>query len=137
MIDVRLKGSLDQIAEVTPHGALCVQIGQHNLIEQRAIVDSSIANFYKPRAFFRFVIDGIIVNADKSVTASSVIEIYEATGATESTVDKTIIKIDILKNDNTNILNINAEIREGKFLNAKADDFNVFVTILGYYERIV
>jgi len=136
MIDVAIKGSLDQTVQITPGGALCVQLGQHNLIEQRLLADTNAVNFFKPRPFNRFVIDGIIVNADKNVTGSALVTIFEATSDTETTVAKSIIVIDILKNDTTSILNINAVVDAGIFINGKSDDFNIAVTILGFYEKV-
>jgi len=82
MIDIQIKGSQNQTVQVTPNGGLCVQLGQHNLIERRLILDSNAVNFYKPRPFERFIVDGIIVNTDRNVGVNGALITTRATTTT-------------------------------------------------------
>ncbi len=90
-------------------------------------------NFYKPKAHMRFVITGILLTASSGVVQSALIDVYEGTSATDIVIEKSILHVEILKNDFRDITPMNVVVREGKWLNAKTDDNNIFITITGYY----
>ncbi len=97
-------------------------------------VDDTAFNFFKPIAGQQFVITGIVADAnrDVGVNGASVV-IYEATSETEITVDKELFQFDMAKQSSKQCLPLIALVREGSFLNAKTDDNNVLVTIMGYF----
>ncbi len=90
-------------------------------------------NFYLPKAHQQFVVTTILLTADSNVTGSTLIDIYEASAVDSITIDKSILHVEILKNGSRDIIGLNLLIAEGKYLNVKVDDDDVFVTIMGYY----
>jgi len=90
-------------------------------------------NFFKPRVGMRFVVTGILLTADSNVTGSALIDVYEGTTETDTVIDKSILHVEILKNGARDLLGWNYLATEGKYINAKTDDDDVFVTMLGYY----
>lgn len=86
-------------------------------------------NFASAVAGQKFIITDIIMTADKNVTTDALVEIYEGSTASTTVVDKTIFKIEILKNTSISLTGLNWEVASGKFLNAKTDDDDIFLTI--------
>jgi len=86
-------------------------------------------NFASAVAAKKFIITDIIMTADKNVTTDALVEIYEGATAITTTVDKTIFKTEILKNTDLILTGLNWEVAGGKFLNAKTDDDDIFMTI--------
>lgn len=84
----------------------------------------------------KFVITDLLIDAGKSVSASTAgtVEIYEATKVDETTIDKLILSIEMLKNTNRVITGINLIVAsEGRWINLKTTDATVAATLLGYY----
>lgn len=100
-----------------------------------ATVNDTAYNIAAPKAGQRFVIDAIILDADKNVSANTAgtIVVYEASASDATTVDKTILSIEMLKNTNRSYIGLNVIVTEGKYLNVKTTDNNVYATVLGYY----
>lgn len=91
-------------------------------------------NFYKPKVGYNFVITGILLGGDRNIgAAGSLVEVYEATTADSLTVDKLILKVDLLKQSSRDILPMNVLVPGGLYINAKMDDNNIEATITGYY----
>ena len=86
-------------------------------------------NFASAVAGQKFIITDIIMTADKNVTTDALVEIYEGASAAATSADKTIFKIEILKNTTLSMNGLNWEVASGKFLNAKTDDDDIFMTI--------
>ena len=83
----------------------------------------------------RFVITDILLDADKNVSANTAgtVELYEATDSTNTTVAKSILSIEMLKNTNRSITGLNLIVTENVWLNIKTSDATIYATILGYY----
>lgn len=97
------------------------------------LVNNQAYNFAVPQAGKRFVITDIIVSGDKNVgTSGSEIVIYEATAVDSATVDVNLFQFTITKNTTQSITGLNVITNAGKWINAKMDDNNVNLTILGY-----
>ena len=121
-------------AKVTSIGQLVVgPIKYDEVVAKTSTVDDTAVNFYEPRAGHQFVITGILLTADSNVVGSAITTVYEASSLTETTVDKTIMFIDLLKNTNRDVVGLNILVTEGKFINLKADDSDVSAVIMGYY----
>ncbi len=90
-------------------------------------------NFFKPRVGFRFVITGILLTADKNVSTDALVDVYEGTTETDTVIGKGILHAEILKNGTRDITGLNILVGEGKWVNGKTDDDDIFVTIMGYY----
>jgi len=134
---VLLQGNAGNTAQVLPNGFLCVQVGRFTEAKKQQITDSSAVNFFKPLAQKQVIITGIIVNTDRNVGVNgSAIDIYETSAADSTTIVTDIISIDQVKNVTTPLLPLFLQTAEGSFINGKADDFNVNITVLGYYEEV-
>jgi hypothetical protein len=96
-------------------------------------VDDQVYNFYKPIVGKAFVITGIILNANKSVTSECLVDVYAGTAADDSDTTDGVLTIEMLKNTALPLLGLNVLVGEGKWINAKTDDDDVFCTIMGYY----
>jgi len=121
-------------AKVTSLGQLVTApYAYDSVVAKTSTVDDTAVNFYLPKAGEQFVITGILLTADSTVVGSAVITVYEADSATETTVSKTILLIDLLKNRDRDITGLNILVTAGKFVNLKADDSDVSAVITGYY----
>lgn len=89
----------------------------------------------EPRLNKRFVITDILLDANKNVSASTAgtVEIYEAANDTSTTVFKSILSIEMLKNTNRIITGLNLIASEGYWVNIKTTDDIIYATVLGYY----
>ena len=96
-------------------------------------VDAQVYNFYKPRVGKSFVVTGIILNANKSVTSECVVDVYQGATVDDSDITNNILKVEMLKNTALPLLGLNILVQDGKWVNAKTDDDDVFCTIMGYY----
>jgi len=91
-------------------------------------------NFYIAKTKQRFVIVGLILNTNKDIGVNgAIIDIYEANTNDSTTIDKQILKLNLLKNQTTTVIPILFGVTEGKFVNGKTDDTIVNVSIVGYY----
>ena len=92
-------------------------------------------NFFEPVANQRLVITDILVDADRNVsnTVPATIDIYESSGATDTTIDKQLLKLELLRNNYRDFTGLNLLVTAGEWVNAKTDDATVNVTIAGYY----
>jgi len=121
--------------KVSPQGELLVRQLKFGRPKFQAIdtIDTAF-NFFLPRAGEQFVITGILLNTNKDIGANgAIVDIYESSSATSTTIDSQIVRINVLKNDTVPIPGIFFGVTEGKFLNGKTDDATVNVTIGGYY----
>ena len=121
-------------ARVTPIGQLVTAPFSYDEVVALTVDTNNTAfNFFKPKIRMKFVAVVILLTADSNVTGSTVIDVYEADSEDSTTIDKSILHIDLLKNDYRDLIGLNLLISEGKYLNVKVDDNDVSVTIMGYY----
>jgi len=121
-------------AGVTKSGELVVAPLSYDTAQNQTLDSANVAeNFFVPSFEKQLVVTGILLNADKSVTTDVVIDVYEADSTTSTTIDKSIIHIELLKNSQRDITPLHLLVSPGVFVNAKADDANVNITILGYF----
>ena len=91
-------------------------------------------NFAKPRVRTRIVVTDIICHANRNVGVNdATFEIYEASAVDSTTIDKSIISLEIPKNENFILTGLNFITSECVFINAKTNDATIFVTIAGYF----
>lgn len=123
------------------HKACVTSIGQlvvapfkyDEVVAKTSAVDNTAVNFYAPKMGEQFVVTTILLTADSNVQPSAVIDVYEASSSTSTVVDKSILFIDLLKNEFRDLIGLNLLITKGKWVNLKADDSDVSATIMGYY----
>lgn len=91
-------------------------------------------NFVPPISGQRFVVTDLLLYANKSVGASdATVDVYEADSDTETTISRSVVKTEMLKNSRADLTGLNLIIAEGKWLNLKTDDNTIFATVMGYY----
>ena len=136
MIDIRIIGETGATAKVSSLGQLVVGPLAPNLAEfnELGTIDTAF-NFYKPRSGKQFIITHIFAFGDKQVspTTNATVEVYEATSDATTTVDRTLLKFEIGQNQFQPYQDINILVNSGAFMNAKTDDDDVHMNILGFY----
>ena len=92
-------------------------------------------NFFIPKHKEQFVITGIVAYADKQVgtTTGATVIVYEGDDDVTTTVDKTLFQIEMAQVSTVQLLPLNLLVSQGKFLNAKTDDDDIHMSIMGYY----
>ena len=125
----------DYLAKVTSRGELVVgQLDFSSAYNATADVAGTGYNLVEPKAGCRFVITAILVYADKDVGVNdATVTIYEASAPDTATVDDTIATFEIPEKTARDWVGLNLIVSEGKWVNIKTDDDDVFATILGYY----
>jgi hypothetical protein len=98
-----------------------------------ASVDDTGVTIVPPLSNKRFVVTGIIITADKSVTSEAVVTVYEASAPNSNTEDKVIFTTEILKQRTLTMLPLNIILTEGKWLIGKTDDNNALFNVSGFY----
>jgi len=101
----------------------------------RKVLDSTgtAFNHVEPESGRKFIITGLVINADKNVTGSAVTQFYEADSPTNTTASTTLLTIDVPKNETVVITNIRMETSTGVYLNSKTDDATVNYMVLGHF----
>ena len=126
----------------TSHKALVTEYGQlvtgsisYSIPVARTLLLVNTAyNFVPPISGKRIVITEMLMYANKGVGVNdATVEIYEADGATETTISKSIISTEMLKQTSRDLISLNMIVGEGKWVNAKTDDNTIFVTLMYYY----
>ncbi len=90
-------------------------------------------NWFKPLAGKRLVITEVIVQVDRNATTQALIDIYETNEEGSETIVKSLFQFDIPKQESIVLTGLNIITTEGAFINSKADDSNVLITIGGYF----
>ena len=133
-IQVQLVGSNGRVVQVSSNGQLAVAPIAYSTgtFNNMSAVDTAY-NFHVPRAGKRFVVTGLIVSTSRNVGVNGAsIVFYEASAVDSTTVDETILELDMPKSDILPISGANIILNEGVFLNGKTDDAEVLATVFGY-----
>lgn len=96
-------------------------------------VAATAYNFFAPKVGEQLVITDIVAFADRDVTTQTQLDIYEADSTSSTTIDKQILRLDIAKLTESPHHGLLWLVSEGKFVNAKHDDDDIFLTIAGYF----
>ena len=99
------------------------------------IVDNTADTWFKPQAGKQLVMTDIIIQTDRNVATTGVtVDIYEASSENSTTVDKQLLQFDMGRQETIVLAGINfITSPEGRFINAKASDSNVLITISGFF----
>ena len=138
MIDTKISDGSGggHLAKVTHAGELVIVRGNYDQTFQDSMTSINTAySLVVPKAAKQFIITGIVINADKNVSATdgAVVEVYEATASDTTTATKTILTLNIGKNSTIPLTGILIQTTKGVYLNSKTDDATVNITLLGYY----
>jgi hypothetical protein len=122
-------------AKVTARGQLVTSpLAFSDTASVTADVINTGYNLWKPLSGKRFVVTDILLYANKNVGATdATVVLYEASADDSTTVDKTILNIEMPKNTSRDLVGLNLILTEGKWLNVKTDDDDIFATVMGYY----
>jgi hypothetical protein len=133
------RGGTRNKAAVTTRGQLIVApIDFSTPILNEMTVNGQAYNFVGPTRNRQFIITDIIVGGDRNVgTGGSEVEIYEATAVDSTVVSNGLFKFTIGKNVTLPITGLNVITNPGTWINAKMDDNNVTLTIIGYVVKTV
>jgi hypothetical protein len=125
-----------RVAKVTPIGQLVTApVAYDDTVFKELAVDDTAYNFWPPKPGEQFVITGVLFRADKQVssTVDATVVIYEATTNSTLTVSKVLIQFAVVQGDIINATALNLLVNEGRYVNAKTDDDDIHMTIMGYY----
>ena len=141
MIDTKISDGSGggHLARVTHAGELITVRGNYDSTFNAAMTSINTAyNLVTPKSGFQFIVTGVVLNADKNVSATdgAIAELYEATSDTTTTASKTLLTLNIGKNTTVPLTGILIQTTKGLFINAKTDDATVNITLLGYYLEI-
>ncbi len=133
-IQFQLVGRNGRVVEATNNGELAVAPLEYSTGKAQSMDAINTAfNFHQPRAGKRFVITAIITSTSRNVGVNGAnIEFYEASAVDETTVDESVLLLDMPKSKVLPLLGLHRILNEGVFLNGKTDDAEVLVTIAGY-----
>ena len=123
-------------ASITSRGALVVAPYSYDESEFNLLGTADAGfTFYKPKVDKRFVLTGILAAGNLSIAANALatVIVFESAAEDSATSTKDRLQFGITRLQVETISPLNILIGEGKFLNAKTDDDDVFLTIMGYY----
>lgn len=104
-----------------------------NLVEVAVI--NTAYNVILPKNGSSIIITGVLITTLKDVGVNGTkIELYVSGSAISSVSLKGIITVDMLKQSSRDILPLNLRIRPGYWVNTKADDNTVILSVLYYYQ---
>ena len=121
-------------ARVTEFGQLVVApVDYSTPVSIEMAVINTAYNFIDPVYKQDIVITDIILTANKNVSVNdATIIIYEATSEISTISTKDILNLQLIKQTSLPLVGLNMIVTGGKFVNAKTDDAEVFVTIMYY-----
>ena len=134
-IPVRIESSGKEVA-VSPVGQLITAPFAYNDVKVQTLdADNVPENFWTPCPGFKVVITGMIVSGDRTISANdaALLEIFTADSITSGTALSPILSLEVAKNTIVPLFGLNLLVPEGLYVNAKADDSNVLISIFGYY----
>lgn len=129
-------GNSEVLVNVTPSGELVVAPLSYDETKFNELAEDNIAyNFFPPLPKQQFVITGFIAVGDQQITgnANATVVIYEAESKDTATVDKILIQFVIKQDQDIPVPGLKILVNPGKFINAKTDDDDVHLTLMGYY----
>lgn len=123
-------------AKVTKSGELVVASLAYEETKFVELAEDNVGyNFFVPQSGKQFVITGFLAVGDQQITgnANANVIIYEAADRDTSTVDKILIQFVVKQDQDIAMPGIRILVSAGKFVNAKTDDDDVHMTIMGFY----
>ena len=123
-------------AKVTESGELVVAPLSFDETKFNELAEDDTAyNFYEPKPNKQFVITSMLAYGDKQVGSqtNATVEVYEAASSDSTTVLKCLIKFEIGQNQAIPFTPLRVLVKEGVWVNAKTDDDDIHMTVMGYY----
>ena len=121
-------------ATVTKFGQLVVAAVDYSTPVAKTLDAINTAyNFVEPSMNKSIVITDIIFTANKNVGVNdATVVLYESDEIDSTISTKDIISLEMIKQSNLALTGLNMVVSEGRFVNAKTDDDDIFVTIMYY-----
>ena len=135
-IPAYLVGRNGQQVSVNDAGELLISDGPFDLaVFNELDIANQAYNFYGPKGQQQFVMTGFLMFGDKQVssTTNATVTIYEASAPDSATVDRVLIKVEVGQNQAVPFPSIRVLANRGVYINAKTDDDDIHLTILGHY----
>lgn len=133
---IRDPGTL-QGAKVSKGGELAVGPASNDERQFNSLATINTAfNFYSPKNNRVFVITAVLAFADKDISDASttIVIVYGATAAASIAVVGQPFEFGMAKLSVFHPTGLRVVIAKGLFVNAKTDDNNILMTVLGHYE---
>ena len=101
-------------------------------------VNNAVVNVVEAKAGYKFIITDVFAKANKNVSATvdATVEIYEADSATSATIQTSLLNIPLARSESITLNGIFLGTNGTDYINARTDDDDVFITILGYYTAL-
>ena len=131
-----IRGPGGKEVQVTPSGELVVAPLHYDETKFVELAEPNVGyNFKEPEPGRQFVITGFIAVGDQQITgnANANVVIYEAEDTSTTTVDKILIQFVIKQDQDIPMAGMHVLVNPGKFINAKTDDDDVHLTLMGYF----
>lgn len=123
-------------ARVTKFGQLVVAPIDYSIISQQVVaIDDQAYNLAGPTDGQQIVVTSIILTGGRDIGANgATVELYLADGPEETTFvpADAVFSLELLKNGQLVLPNLNLITTAGKWINVKTDDNTVYCTILYY-----
>ena len=135
-IPAYLVGRYGQQVSVNDAGELLISDGPFDLtVFNELDIANQAYNFYGPKGQQQFVMTGFLMYGDKQVSGATnaTVIIYEASAPDSVTVDKVLIQVEVGQNQAVPFPSIRVLANRGVYINAKTDDDDIHMTILGHY----
>jgi hypothetical protein len=105
---------------------------------QKLDVINTAFNFVEARGREMFLLTDVILNGDQFVSVNGAnVTIYEAASATTTSILKTIITVNVGRNQTVQLTGLQLDGTAGVFINAQTSSVNVNLTIAGYFVPVV
>lgn len=94
-------------------------------------------NYIIPLSGSKIVITDILLYANRNVGVNdATVDIYTSdVGPAETTIKETLLETEMLKQASRDLIGLNLIVEEGRWVNGKTDDDDIFCTIMYYYIR--
>ncbi len=131
-----IDGKTSVPVKVTASGELVVGPLHYDETEFNELAEPDTAyNFYQPKSGQQFVITGMLAFGDKQINGvtNATVVVYEATNTDVTTVQKVLLQFEMGQNQSIPMAGLRILVAAGAYVNAKTDDDDVHMTLLGYY----
>jgi len=122
------------VAQVTRFGQLVVAPLDYSApVEDTIDVIDTAFNFIAPEDRKSIVITDILLNATRSAPVNgALVQVYQAVSATAITVLQQILKSDMPRQVNRDLVGLNLIVPEGRWVNVQSDGVDIEVTLMFY-----
>jgi len=137
-----IDASSGRSVKVLPGGALATTGVMPSVsFNAELAVDDVVVNIVPAKADHSFCVTGALLTGDKSIdqNVDASVVLYVGDSETTAAVDaiSSLFIVPVARSSSRDILSILLDTPEGKWINGVTTDDNVFITILGYYIKMV